>query len=204
MKKHLIKTYLFLSSAAVMLTSLVSCEKMYMSDFSTRNATEVFTYLWNRVDQRYSLFDVKEVDWSAMYDSLRPEVYDGMTDDSLFAVLHKLLNSLNDGHVDLWSDNDISSSEQIFLQRYGNGNFDINTVALTYLRPDHHTTGGLAYNSIADGQVLYIRYSSFSNSASTGIMRSLLPFPRTFMKRLLKSMRSRVRPASSERRMPVS
>lgn len=147
---------------------------MLMPDDAPNGATEVFDYLWRQVDERYSLFDVKAVDWQAMRDSLRPEVYDGMDADSLFAVLRKLLNSLDDGHVNLWGNSDIASSEEIFLQRYGNGNFDLNTVALTYLRADHHTTGGMAYNIIDSGRVLYIRYSSFSNSASPGQLRGIL------------------------------
>ncbi len=145
---------------------LVCCEKIFMPDDAESSPTATFDYLWRQVDERYSLFDVKDVDWQAVYDSLRPQVFDDMSNDSLFSVLGKMLNTLNDGHVDLWGNNDVSSSEAIFLQRYGKGNFDANTVALTYLRANHHTTGGFAYNSIADGEVLYIRYSSFSNSAS--------------------------------------
>ncbi|MBP5189797.1 MAG: S41 family peptidase [Bacteroidales bacterium] len=141
---------------------------------SDPSPTSTFDYLWRQVDERYSLFDVKNVNWQAMYDSLRPQVYDEMDNDSLFTVLHKMLNSLNDGHVDLWGNNDVSSSEAIFLQRYGTKNFDINTVAITYLRADHHTTAGFAYNSIAEGQVLYIRYSSFSNSASPEAIKIIL------------------------------
>ena len=151
-----------------------SCEKLFMPADSDPSPTSTFDYLWRQVDERYSLFDVKNVNWQAMYDSLRPQVYDEMDNDSLFTVLHKMLNSLNDGHVDLWGNNDVSSSEAIFLQRYGTKNFDINTVAITYLRADHHTTAGFAYNSIAEGQVLYIRYSSFSNSASPEAIKIIL------------------------------
>lgn len=138
------------------------------------SATVTFDYLWQQVDERYALFDVKSVDWQQMYDSLRSQVYDGMTGDSLFAVLRKLLNSLDDGHVNLWGNSDVASSEAIFLQRYGNGNFDANTIALYYLHPNHHTTGGMAYSSIADGKVLYIRYASFMNNAQTSQMETIL------------------------------
>lgn len=151
-----------------------SCEKMFMPDDAESTPTATFDYLWRQVDERYSLFDVKEVDWQAMYDSLRPQVYDGMDNDSLFAVLGKLLNSLNDGHVDLWGNNDVSSSETIFLQRYSKKNFDINTIALTYLRADHHTTGGMTYNDIDSGRVLYIRYGSFSSSATTNQLQTII------------------------------
>ena len=156
------------------LTLTTGCEKLLMGDDTEPSASENFAYLWQQVDERYSLFDVKDVDWQAMYDSLAPQVFDGMSNDSLFAVLSKLLNSLDDGHVNLWGNNDVFGSEAIYLQKYGNGNFDLNTVALTYLRADHHTTGGFAYNTIANGRVLYIRYSSFSNSAATSQITSVI------------------------------
>lgn len=156
------------------LTLTAGCEKLVMGDDTESSASEVFEYLWHQVDERYSLFDVKDVDWQAMHDSLVPQVFDGMSNDSLFAVLSKLLNSLDDGHVNLWGNNDVFGSEAIYLQKYGNGNFDVNTVALTYLRADHHTTGGFAYNTIANGKVLYIRYSSFSNSATTSQITSVI------------------------------
>lgn len=150
------------------------CEKILMSEDADPSPVAVFEYLWKQVDERYSLFDVKQVDWDKMHDSLRPQVYNTMSDDSLFAVLRKMLNSLDDGHVNLWGNNDVASSEAIFLQKYGKSNFDINTVALSYLRADYHTTGGMAYNTIDSGRVLYIRYSFFSSSASPSQLRTIL------------------------------
>ena len=174
MKRCLISRYMKLVALLLSMASFGACEKMFMPDDTPSSATATFDYLWHQVDERYALFDVKNVDWQAMYDSLAPQVYDGMADDSLFAVLRKLLNSLNDGHVDLWGNNDVASSEDVVLQRYGNGNFNLNVVALTYLRPDHHTTGGMSYNTIADGEVLYVRYGSFSNSATTSQLEAVL------------------------------
>lgn len=173
MKKRISRMICHMMVPAALLFS-VSCEKMFMDDDMEATATATFDYLWHQVDERYALFDVKDVDWQHMYDSLRPQIYDGMSGDSLFAVLRKLLNSLDDGHVNLWGNSDVASSETIFLQRYGNGNFDANTVALYYLRPNHHTTGGMAYNSIADGKVLYIRYASFMNSAQPSQLETIL------------------------------
>lgn len=164
----------------VALLLLAGCEKMFMPSDADPSPTSTFDHLWTQIDQRYSLFDIKDVDWQAVYDSLSPQVSDDISNDSLFAVLSKMLNTLDDGHVDLWGNNDISSSQEIFLQRYGKKNFDINAVALTYLRADRHTTGGFSYNSIADGQVLYIRYSSFSSSASLQAFQTALQrFPET-------------------------
>ncbi len=168
------KNHKTVTTALLALMLFAGCEKIFMPRDTEATPTATFDYLWQQIDERYSLFDVKKVDWDAVRDSLRPRVYDEMSNDSLFAILKKMINTLDDGHVDIWGNYDIASSEQIYLQRYANSNFDLNTVALNYLRADHHTTGGLVYNSIAGGQVLYIRYSSFSNSASTALMQTVI------------------------------
>lgn len=162
------KTKYFSFAIIITLASLLlaGCEKMFMPADEEATPTAVFEYLWKQIDEHYSLFDVKDVDWQMVHDTLKNKVNDEMSDDELFVVLRSMLNTLNDGHVDLWSRDDVASSEAIFLQRYGEKNFDINTIAMTYLRADHHTTGGMAYNSIDSGRVLYIRYSSFSSSAT--------------------------------------
>ncbi|MCR5066398.1 MAG: S41 family peptidase [Bacteroidales bacterium] len=175
------QTHILFPTIVLLIISLFSsCEKIFMPEDEKSDPESVFEYLWKQVDEHYSLFDVKNVDWSTEYSNYRHKVYAKMSDDLLFTVLRSMLNTLDDGHVNLWSGSDVASSETIFLQRYGNGNFDLNTVALTYLRPDHHTTGGMAYNSIANGQVLYIRYGSFSNSASTSQLKKIISrFPNT-------------------------
>lgn len=154
--------------------STTGCERLLMEEDMEATPTATFEYLWRQIDERYSLFDVKEVDWQAMHDLLAPRIDDNMCDDSLFAVLSELLNVLDDGHVNLWSNVDVFSSEAIFLQRYGNGNFDQNTVILNYLRHNSHSTAGFVYNTVGDGKVLYIRYSSFMNSAPTKTLHYIM------------------------------
>ncbi len=153
---------------------MASCEKLFLEEDSSNSPSMVFEYLWQQVDERYSLFDVKEVDWQQIHDNLAPKATDDISDDSLFALLSTMLNSLNDGHVNLWGNNDVFSSEEIFLQRYGNGNFDLNTIALHYLGANHHTDGGFSYSRITEGQVIYIRYSSFSNSGSSASLARIM------------------------------
>ncbi len=125
-----------------------------------------FEYLWEKIDRNYSLFDVKEVDWDSIHRVYRPMAEKAEDEQELFAVLGEMLNSLDDGHVNLISPFDISRSEELFLVSKGRCNVDWNVVMLNYLRYNHHTRGGLSYNAIDDGKVLYARYTSFSNSAT--------------------------------------
>lgn len=153
---------------------MISCEKLILPPDMTGSATHTFEYLWQQVDEEYSFFDVKGVDWDSVHEAYAPRIADGMDNDSLFHHLGSMLNELNDGHVNLISDFDISSDERTFLQRYQRINIDPTLIALNYLGPDHHTTGGFAHNGIHNDSVIYIRYSSFSNSGATSQLHRVL------------------------------
>lgn len=147
------------------------CEKIAFREVKESTPAMVFEELWGRVDQQYALFDVKGVDWDSVHDCYAPMVADErIGDDSLFGVLARMLGTLRDGHVNLVAPFDVSHSEEIFLQTYGRRNIDMQVVALNYLTAGYHSAGGFAYNTIRDGQVVYVRYSSFSNSAETALL----------------------------------
>lgn len=151
-----------------------SCEKLLMPPDAESTPTTTFDYLWDKVDKQYAFFDVKNVDWQAVYDSLRPKVNDKMSDDSLFAVLSAMLNCLDDGHVNVVSPNDVSHCQGVFSRMINNTNYDENIVMQNYLKANYHTTGGFMWNTLRDGRVVYVRYSSFSNSASPKYFQYIL------------------------------
>ena len=151
-----------------------SCERVLMSDDLQATAPNTFDYLWQRFDQQYSMFDVKGVDWQAVYDSLRPRVYGGMTADSLFAVCATMLGVLNDGHVNLYAGFGVSRADSLYYRFYSQGGIDVNTVVLNYLGIGYHSTAGMAHTGLYDGKVLYIYYGSFSNTVSTSLFRRII------------------------------
>ena len=153
---------------AIIATSLmlVSCEKLMMDDRESADAVENFDYLWQRVDEQYSLFDVKEVDWQRVYDTLRPKVYNGMTRESLFDVMRTMLRTLHDGHVNLFAPFDVARDSTVWQRIWQQRNIDEQVVMLHYLGPNYHTIGGLRYVPLADSAVIYVRYSSFESSVS--------------------------------------
>ena len=120
------------------------------------------------------MFDVKGVDWNAMYDSLYPLVSDSMDADSLFSVCATLLNSLHDGHVNLYGNYDVSRSDSIQFNFYAQSDIDVNTVVLNYMGLNYHMAGGLAHSGLCGDSVIYIRYGSFSNAIGLGQLRHLL------------------------------
>lgn len=168
------KKTLFAILLCGMLLSLASCEKALMADDIAPTPTNTFGYLWKKFDQQYAMFDVKGVDWNAMYDSLYPLVSDTMDADSLFSVCATLLNSLRDGHVNLYGSYDISRSDSLYYDFYTESDIDANTVVLNYMGINYHIAGGLTHSGLCGDSVIYIRYSSFSNAIGLGQFRHLL------------------------------
>jgi len=58
-----------------------------------------FEDLWRAFDDQYALFEVKGVDWEALYRIYRPHVSATTTEEELFKVLTGMLGHLNDNHV---------------------------------------------------------------------------------------------------------
>ena len=143
-----------------------SCEKLLMDDLQDYGAEKNFDYLWQRVDQQYALFDVKDVDWQRVYDTLRPKVYDDMDEEELFDVMSTMLNTLADGHVNLTSPFNVARSDSVWFRRVYRNNIDERVVDLYYLGIDQHTTGSLRHNIISDSSVIYVRYRSFESAVN--------------------------------------
>lgn len=156
------------------LACFASCERVLMPGEGDASPTAVFDYLWQQTDRQYSMFDVKGVDWQAVYDTLRPKVSDTMNDDRLFAVCAAMLSTLHDGHVNLYSNYDLSHSDSIYHRFYAESQIDINAVVLNYLGAGYHTTGGVAHQGLDGGKVAYLRYSSFSNSITADQLKHII------------------------------
>jgi C-terminal processing protease CtpA/Prc len=146
--------------------AFASCESAVMLPDEPQNPVNVFDYLWNQVDQKYTFFDVKNINWDSVREVYRPMVNDDMSDEELFKVCADMLNTLRDGHTNLFSSFDVSRNDSVYYKMYAEKNIDPDVVLLNYLTVNYHTTGSFAHNSIRDGQVAYLRYTSFSNDIS--------------------------------------
>ena len=143
-----------------------SCERLLMEDDMEATPRTTFEYLWKKVDEQYAFFDVKQVDWKAVHDSTAPHINDKMGKEALFARLSTMLNTLDDGHVNLISSFDVSHCPSIYQRMQEGHNYNSDLITEHYLGYDYHTTGGLRYTGLHHDSILYVRYSSFSGSAS--------------------------------------
>lgn len=65
-----------------------------------------FEVFWTVFDEHYAFFDLHGVDWQAQYDAYRPQVSPEIMPDDLFAIFSDMLAPLDDGHINLFSDDD--------------------------------------------------------------------------------------------------
>lgn len=124
-----------------------------------------FQALWHIVDTRYCYLDYKQVNWDSVYVVYHQQL-DAVTNDvALFDVFASMLNTLKDGHVNLYSTFDRSRYWSWF-QDYPS-NFD-NDLLLSdrYLGKNYRMAGGFNYTLLDGGKVGYMYYGSFSDAFS--------------------------------------
>ena len=146
------------------LVTLAGCHSQEEMAFST-DPVENVEALWRIIDTRYCYVESKGVDWDsihAVYVARAAQV-DKNDAVALFDLCGEMLNTLQDGHVNLYSPFDISRCSA-WYDTYP-ANFDSRLQAL-YLR-DYRTAGGLYYCTIDNDSIGYIYYPSFSNGFSS-------------------------------------
>ena len=92
----------------VCVITLTACEDLFFDEDQTNDAITNFEILWKRMDERYSFFEYKRVDWDSVYQVYRPQVSEDLSSQEIYDLMDEMLNSLRDAHVNLRSDFDIS------------------------------------------------------------------------------------------------
>lgn len=151
--------------AAIILIFVISaCSGLFLGEDTKSTPRANFNYLWNVLDQKYSFFSYKNIDWNQVYDKYNKRISDDMTDVELFNELFAMLSELRDAHVNLVSPFNVSRYDDIF----GNSPENINNRVIQdhYLKSKYLITGPFKHSAIASGNVGYVRYASFATSVS--------------------------------------
>lgn len=141
------------------LSSAVSCELLFQIDVPDVSPQSIFDQIWNFADREYSFFELKGVDWDAVYSTYAPQVEAKMTDEELFALAAEMLYELRDGHVNLRSTFDFSRNWQWFLDY--DQNFDSTILERSYFNNRQQYIG--PFVTLDFGDIVYARYASFAN-----------------------------------------
>lgn len=154
-----------------LLLFLTACERMFIPDVIDDNKFSNFDLLWETIDSKYGLFDVKDVDWQMVYDTTRPKVDDIESPVVLFDLMADMLNLLEDGHTNLISGFDLGRSWNWYLDHAAN--FDYNLIERNYLGDNYRITGPFSHTWLRDS-VGYIYYGSFSGNFSASQLDLLM------------------------------
>ncbi|MCQ2342415.1 MAG: S41 family peptidase [Paludibacteraceae bacterium] len=129
--------------------------------------------LWQTLDEKYCFFEEKDVDWQAVHDRYIDDVRQLKSDDyiALFDTLAEMINTLNDGHVNLYSSFDISTCKSWYAGYATNFNW---AAVKNYYLPTFRTAGGAYYNTIADGTVGYMYVADFQTAVQPTNMAYIL------------------------------
>ena len=117
---------------------------------STSSPEANFETLWKEFDTRYSFFEIKKIDWGALYTLYRPQVTSTTSDAQLFQIMSSMLSNLKDGHVNLTTSVGTYAYTGWYSQ-YPANSLGTSVVA-RYFSVDYGTTAGgyLRYAKITD------------------------------------------------------
>jgi len=155
--KKLIRPIIFIAT----MFSLASCASSFLEEPST-DKKEVFEYAWKTIDERYSYFEMKDIDWNAVHDRFEPVISNSMTDEQFFDTLGVMVDLLKDGHTGITSP--FNSHFYIGFFTRGLENYDHRLIVDNYYHSWGNRKGSFYHTALADNQVGYIAYSDFSNS----------------------------------------
>ena len=141
---------------------IIGCEKMLMSPQPEADPESIFQLMWETLDEKYSFFELKNIDWDLVADTFSTKIRPEMSDQQLFDVLAEMLYVLRDGHTNLVSEFDLSRNWRWYLDHPDN--FDADLVMRNYLQENARISGALRHQVI--DSVLYVQYGSFASPIS--------------------------------------
>jgi hypothetical protein len=164
---QMMKKYLIIIA---MLFFFTGCEKLLIEKNSPSTPLDCFELMWKTLDEKYSYFTYKQIDWEQIYHEYKAKIHQDMSAYELFYVLADLLYELRDGHVNLTSGFDVSRNWDWYLDYPPNFNYNI--IQRNYLGKEHKITGPLL-NVVIDS-IGYVYYGSFSRTISPSHIDQLI------------------------------
>ena len=155
-------THIFCFALLLVLTACSSKDEM---PFSV-NPVDNIEALWQIIDTKYCYIEDKGIDWAAIHYDYIAKAKELKKGDqvALFDLCASMLDSLRDGHVNLYSPFDVSRNTAWYDTFPVNYNAGLQSL---YLH-DYRVAGSLYYCTVDNDSIGYIYYSSFSNGFSIG------------------------------------
>ena len=123
-----------------------------------------FDALWTIMDEHYSFFEEKNVDWDEVGQRYRAKLTKDMTSQELFELCGDMLKELRDGHTNLIASHDVS---RYWIWEQYPVNYDERLIDEHYLNFNYRQASGIKY-AILDNNFGYMRYESFTDAIGDG------------------------------------
>lgn len=137
----------------------IGCSQVITNSVPENTPESNFEYLWQEYDRFYAAFELKGVDWDSVYAIYRPQVTSQTTDEDLFLIMSKMLATLQDGHVNLYTPLG-NYSYTAWRDQYPR-NYDSEILRIQY-GIVKRTNNPIQYR-LLDEQIGYVHISSFRN-----------------------------------------
>ncbi len=141
------------------------CEGNTIKEYNN-DAQANFDALWEILDEKYCYFSAKELDWIGVYNEYQPKIRYCKNQFSLFSLMGKMLDTLQDGHVNLYSAFDVTRCKG-WYENYPEDYYSNIIYSNKYISTDPKIAGGFRYSYLNNNEIGYIQYSSFSNGFSS-------------------------------------
>jgi len=149
---------------------LNACEQVLIKPHKKQSARDCFETLWKNIDERYTFFELKGINWDSVYSVYSPKIHNQMQEEALFDVLSEMLYILQDGHVNLESPFNLSRNWRWYLDRPENFNFSV--LERNYLGENYFISGPFI-NTLFD-KIGYIYYPSFQSGFRSNELDAVL------------------------------
>lgn len=147
----------------LLIVGFYGCQKwIFKKDKATSSPTANFEYLWNDLNDKYSYFKLKKIDWDSIHTVYSSKISEGMSEAALFDTLKQMIYVLKDDHSNLISAFDVAKYN-IFAHH--DKNYDWHFIEQLY--PNLHYTGPFIHTMIPQKNIAYVRYGSFESGFST-------------------------------------
>ena len=142
---------------------LISCRDKNEMAAST-DPVDNIEALWQIIDTRYCYVEEKGCNWNAVHDEYAEKAsqIEAGHDLELFDLCAAMLDSLHDGHVNLYSGFDRSYCTDWYDTYPANFNSSLQRLYLKNSR----IAGGIEYCAVDNDSIGYMYYSSFNNTFS--------------------------------------
>jgi len=134
-----------------------------------------FDALWNTIDTRYCYLDYKQINWDSVKVVYQRKLNSVSDEFGFFDLMGEMLNELRDGHVNLYSDFDLSRYWNWFEDYPSNFKAEL-IYSPQYLGSDYRISGGMRYGKIDGGRIGYLYYSDFSSTFTQANLKFIFDY----------------------------